>query len=105
MATTASRLNYAYIMINNGRKEEVIPFARNNAATKGGEWKKMYDGLTAKPKYGAAAKPVHLSREQLIAMSQSKSASNATKRQIAFSPAEGWRQGRCDEYLQGSRQG
>ena len=40
-ALTANRgddrqqLNYAYIMINNGRKDEVIPFARNNAADQG----------------------------------------------------------------------
>lgn len=89
-ALTANRgddrqqLNYAYIMINNGRRNEVLPFAKSNAATKGGEWKKMYLGLTQKPKYGTAAAPVHLSREHLIAMAQSPSISAANKRQIAF---------------------
>ncbi len=78
------QLNYAYIMINNGRKDAVIPIAKANAAAKGGEWKKMYDGLTRKPVYGTAAKPVHLSHEQLVAMGQSRSASSATKRQAAY---------------------
>ncbi|MBX9725695.1 MAG: hypothetical protein K2X09_00390, partial [Rickettsiales bacterium] len=78
------QLNYAYILINNGRKAEVIPYAKNNAATKGGEWKKMYAQLTDKPKAGVVGKPVKLSREQLVAMAQSPSISAANKRQIAF---------------------
>ncbi|MFZ4541215.1 MAG: tetratricopeptide repeat protein [Rickettsiales bacterium] len=81
------QINYAYIMINNGRKAEVIPFAKANAEAKGGEWKKMYAQLTTKPKTGTAAagaRPVKLSREQLIAMSNSKSINALSKRQIAF---------------------
>jgi cellulose synthase operon protein C len=78
------QLNYAYILINNGRKAQVIPYAKNNAATKGGEWKKMYAQLTDKPKAGVAGKPVKLSREQLVAMAASPSISAANKRQVAF---------------------
>lgn len=78
------QLNYAYILINNGRKAEVIPYARNNAATKGGEWKKMYAQLTQVPKAGAPGKVVKLSREQLVAMANSPKINAANKRQIAF---------------------
>jgi tetratricopeptide (TPR) repeat protein len=76
-------LNYAYVLINNGRKDAAIPYAKNYAQTRGGEWKKMYAQLTQKP--GAPGAPaVKLSREQLIAMAQSKTISAANKRQIAF---------------------
>lgn len=78
------QLNYAYILINNGRKAEVIPYARNNAATKGGEWKKMYAQLTQVPKAGAPGKVVKLSREQLVAMANSPKISADNKRQVAF---------------------
>jgi predicted Zn-dependent protease len=76
------QLNYAYILINNGRKDAAIPFAKNNAATRGGEWKKMYAQLTNKTKAGVT--PVKLSREQLVAMAASPTISQANKRQIAF---------------------
>lgn len=76
------QLNYAYILINNGRKDVVKPYAKQYAAERGGEWKKMYAQLTNTGKGGTAVK---LTREERIAMANSKSASEATKRQIAFS--------------------
>jgi TolA-binding protein len=78
------QLNYAYIMINNGRKEAAIPYARAFAAEHGGEWKKMYAQLTQKPGKAGAA-PVKLTREQLLEMARAKNISEANKRQIAFS--------------------
>lgn len=78
------QLNYAYILINSGRKAEVLPYAKNYASERGGEWKKMYAQLTFVPKAGVAKAPVKQTREQLLAMAESKSISNATKRQIAF---------------------
>lgn len=77
------QLNYSYILVNNGRKEVVIPYAKKYSAERGGEWKKMYAQLTTKG--GKGGKPVVLSREQRVEMAKSKSASEATKRQIAFS--------------------
>ncbi len=79
------QINYAYIMINNGRKAEVIPFAKTYAASRGGEWKKMYAQLTEKPKAGTGtAKAVKLSRAQLVAMANSPSINAVAKRQVAF---------------------
>ena len=79
-----AQLNYAYVLINNGRRTEVMPFAKANAAARGGEWKKMLAQLTNKPKAGGGAVAVKLSREQLLAMAQSKTISAANKRQVAF---------------------
>lgn len=77
------QLNYAYVMINNGRKDAVVPYAKSYAAERGGEWKKMYAQLTQKPGKGGAPAP-KLTREQLLAMAQSKTISSANKRQVAF---------------------
>jgi len=81
------QLNYTYILINNGRKAQAIPFAKNFATERGGEWKKMYTQLTEKPKAakaGVAAAPVKLTREQMVAMAAGKSISAENRRQIAF---------------------
>jgi cellulose synthase operon protein C len=80
------QLNYAYILINNGRKDVATPYAKKYSAERGGEWKKMYAQLTQKPGVsGKAVKPIVLTREQRIEMSRSKTISEANKRQIAFS--------------------
>lgn len=82
-----AQLNYAYVLINNGRKADVIPFAKNFASERGGEWKKMYAQLTFKPKTikgGVAVAPVKLTREQMVAMANGKSISAENRRQIAF---------------------
>lgn len=75
------KMNYVYVLINNGRKQEATAYAKTAAASGNSEWKKLYAQLTAKPKAGAGVK---LSREQMIAMAQSKTISNANKRQVAF---------------------
>ncbi|MFM9889849.1 MAG: hypothetical protein ACKVOE_04275 [Rickettsiales bacterium] len=77
------QLNYAYILINNGRRDAAIPFAKQYASERGGEWKKMYAQLTQKPGKGGAP-AVKQTREQLIAMANSKTISAANKRQVAF---------------------
>lgn len=76
------QLNYAYILINNGRRDAAIPFAKQFAAERGGEWKKMYAQLTQKS--GKGAPVVKLTREQLLASADSKTISAANKRQVAF---------------------
>ena len=78
------QLNYAYVLINNGRKDAVIPYARTYANERGGEWKRMYTQLTQKPGKGGG-KVIALTREQRIAMASSKTISEANKRQLAFS--------------------
>lgn len=75
------QLNYAYVLINNGRKDAALPFAKAYAAERGGDWKKMYVGLTQKGGTGATAK---MTREQMLAMANSKTISAANKRQVAF---------------------
>ncbi len=77
------QLNYGYVLINNGRRNDVMPFAKSYATERGGEWKKMYADLTQKP--GVGGTTVKLSREQRVAMAQSRTISAANKRQIAFS--------------------
>ncbi len=79
-----AQLNYAYILINNGKRTDVVPVARANAASRGGEWKKMLAQLTNKPKAGGGAVAVRLTREQMVSMSQSPNISAANKRQLAF---------------------
>lgn len=80
-----AQINYAYILIGNGRRNEALPFVKNYAQTKGGEWQKMYAQLTTKGKTSGTGKAApKLSREQLVAMANSKSINAANKRQIAF---------------------
>lgn len=79
------QLNYAYVLINNGRKEAAIPYAKQYATERGGEWKKLYAQLTQKPKAGTpGAVARKLTREQMVAMANNKTISAANKRQIAF---------------------
>lgn len=77
------QVNYAYILLNNGRKDVATPYIRENAKARGGEWKKMQYQMTARPGSGAPA--VKLTREQRIAMANNPKISDANKRQIAFS--------------------
>lgn len=77
------QLNYTYVLINNGKKDQALPYARKYAAERGGEWKKMLAGLTQKPGKGGTA--VALTREQRLALAASPSISDANKRDIAFS--------------------
>lgn len=76
-----AQLNYAYILINNGHKDAVLPYAKANAASQGGEWKKLYAQLTEKPKAGNTVK---LTREQMVAMAASPSVGREQRRQLAF---------------------
>lgn len=79
-----SQLNYAYILINNGKKDVALPYAKANAASAGGEWKKLYAQLTEKPKAGTPGKATKLSREQMVAMAASPSIGRDQRRQLAF---------------------
>lgn len=82
------QLNYAYILVGNGRKDVALPYAKQYASERGGEWKKMYAQLT---KTGGAGEK--LTRAQMLAMAKAPSASAATKRQIAFNLLkEGYRE-------------
>ncbi len=84
--TAKDQLNYAYALLNNGKKDAALPFIKQYAGERGGEWKKIYAQLTAKQtKASAAAKPAkQLTREEMIAMANSPSISDANRRQIAF---------------------
>jgi tetratricopeptide (TPR) repeat protein len=76
------QINYAYVLLNNGRKDVAMPYIRDNAKTKGGEWKKMQYQLTNNAKAGPA---IRLTREQRVAMANNPKISDVNKRQIAFS--------------------
>ena len=78
------QLNYAYALINNGEKAAVIPYAKQYATERGGEWKKMLAQLTQKTGGTSGAPAIPQTREQMLAMAQSKTISAANKRQIAF---------------------
>lgn len=82
------QLNYAYILINHGRKAEVIPYAKANATARGGAWKKMYTQLTQKPKAGGAA-PAQRSRKQWLAIANDPATRADNKRAAAFALLEG----------------
>ncbi len=75
-----AQLNYAYILVNNGRKDTAITYAKKFSAERGGEWKRMLSQLTQK----GGSTTAKLSREQMIALAKSPSASSATKRQMAY---------------------
>ena len=77
------QLNYAYALINNGAKNAVLPYAKQYATERGGEWKKMLAQLTQKTG-GTGGPAIPQTREQMIAMAGSKTISAANKRQIAF---------------------
>lgn len=74
------QLNYAYVLINNGNKSDVLPIVRNKAKSDGGEWRKMLAQLT--PSKGGPAKP--LTREQYLALAKRPGITAENKRQIAF---------------------
>lgn len=74
------QINYAYILLNNGRRDVAAPFIKANAASKGGEWRKMQNQLTARGGKGGPA----LSVAQMQAIANSPKSSAATKRQMAF---------------------
>jgi predicted Zn-dependent protease len=78
-----AQLNYAYVLLNNGKRAEAMPYIQANAKAKGGEWKKMYAQLTAKGGKGVPAKK--LTREERVAMASNPKISEANKREIAFS--------------------
>ncbi len=78
-----AQINYAYVLLNNGRRDEAMPFIKQYAAERGGEWKKMYAQLTTKTGKGVAAKK--LTREERVTMAANPKISDANKRQIAFS--------------------
>lgn len=75
------QINYAYVLLNNGRRDVALPFIANNAKTKGGEWAKMQAQLTRKGGTGVARKQTPA---ELVAIGNSPNASAATKRQAAF---------------------
>jgi predicted Zn-dependent protease len=81
------QINYAYMLISNGKKDRVLPYAREYSKARGGEWGKIYAQLNAanaKPAKGGTYIAKALTREQLIANAQSPKASAANKESIAF---------------------
>lgn len=78
-----AQLNYAFALINNGKRDVAMPYVKAYSAERGGEWRRMHAQLTAKPGSGAPAKK--LSREQRVAMAQNPKISPENKRQLAFS--------------------
>lgn len=84
--TTQQQLNYAYILLNNGKRDVALPIVRTKAKTDGGEWKKMLAQLTPAPSRAVASKPApKLTREQRVAMAKNPGMSVDSKRQLAFS--------------------
>ena len=75
------QINYAYILLNNGKRDVAMPFISNNAKTKGGEWRTMQAQLN---RVGGKGTAVKLSREQRIAIANNPRTSAATKRDMAF---------------------
>ncbi|MFZ4125805.1 MAG: tetratricopeptide repeat protein, partial [Rickettsiales bacterium] len=89
------QINYAYALINNGKRDKATPFVREYAKARGGEWKKMYAQLTARSTPGkpsAPAKP--LTDEQLFANGMNARFSEANRESTA---AELMKRGRKDE--------
>ena len=84
------QLNYAYILINNGERKAALPYVRNFAAERGGEWKRMLAQLTPKPVVASATAatapaPTPPTREERIELARGKNISDSNKREIAFS--------------------
>jgi len=77
-----TQLNYVYILLNNGERTTAIAYAKANAESRGGEWKKLYLQLTS---HASNAPVKKLSREERLAMVNNPRISNTNKREIAFS--------------------
>lgn len=84
-----TQLNYAYILINNGRRDVALPLVKANAQSKGGEWAKLYAQLTAKPAKGKGAVYKQPSREDLLKQAANPATSAAKKREIAYALLNG----------------
>lgn len=81
--TTQQQLNYAYALINHGKKKEALAIVRGKAKAEGGPWRKMLAQLTP-AKGGKGGKPVILTREQYLALARKPGITAENKRQIAF---------------------
>jgi predicted Zn-dependent protease len=80
-----AQLNYAYILLNNGKRPEALPLIKARASERGGEWQKLYAQLT-RPATATGGKPAKaLTREERIALAATPKISSANKRGIAFS--------------------
>lgn len=75
------QINYAYVLLNNGRRDAALPYIREYAKTRGGEWRKMQAQLN---RVGGGKGAPALSPAQMVAIANSPKASDATKRQMAF---------------------
>lgn len=74
---------YAYILINNGRKDIARPLVAANAKAHGGEWKKMLAQLDGEG--GTAKDPIRsLSPEERVAKASEAGMSREKRREIAF---------------------
>jgi tetratricopeptide (TPR) repeat protein len=80
--TNEQQLNYAYILLNNGKKEVVLPMIREYAKRRGGEWKKILDQITLKAANGAPVKT--MTTAELVAMANRPGISEANRRAMAF---------------------
>lgn len=81
------QLNYAYMLVANGNKDRALPYVKEYAKVKGGEWKKLYAQVTFVPKKytpGSAVAMKAMTREQMIAQGNNPKASVTTKEMMAF---------------------
>lgn len=81
-----SQLAAAYTLLNNGQRETALPYIKQNAETKGGEWAIIWKQLNppAVKNGGAAMAPKNLTPAQMVAIANNPKSSEATKRQMAF---------------------
>lgn len=83
--TDRQQINYAFMLISNGKKDRALPYVKEYATVRGGEWKKIYAQLNAaNAKGGTAVAMKPLTREQMIAQASNPKASTTTKEMMAF---------------------
>ena len=80
--TNEQQLNYAYVLLNNGRKDVAQPIVREYAKSRGGEWKKILDQISLKPASGTPMKTMAVA--DIVAMAGRPGISEATRRSLAF---------------------
>jgi Flp pilus assembly protein TadD len=80
------QLNYAYILISNGKRNVVRPIAREKAQSEGGKWRQLVAQLNP-PRVASSASGQYVppSTKQQIAMANNPKTSHALRQQIAFS--------------------
>ena len=82
--TQQRELEYLFMLINGGNRSAALPYIRKYAS-RGGEWKRLYDQThNVASARTAASAPVKLSREAMLKLAFSQEVADQRRRELAF---------------------